>query len=188
MALRNYCFILLVVVYIVLCGCGTGGSAESLAEECASKLPEVMMCVPFASGKEATPQQKCCESVTDMKKSNPACLCFMIQQIHNGTNPALQKMNIQESRLLQLPSACKIANASVSDCPKLLNLPPNSPDAAIFKNNGSTTSSPTTGGTTSSPSTSDSYGFKHGEPTFLTSAMVYVLLFVVVFSISGFGA
>ncbi|KAI3720417.1 hypothetical protein L6452_21333 [Arctium lappa] len=187
MAIRNYTLILLAVACILLCGCATGGSAESLAEQCAAKLPEVMMCVPFASGKEATPQQKCCDSVTDMKKSNPACLCFLIQQIHNGTNPALQKMNIQESRLLQLPSACKIADASISDCPKLLNLSPNSPEAAIFKNNGSTTTSPTTGGTKSSRSTSGSYGFKHEAPTSLASVMVSVLLFVV-FSISGFGA
>ncbi|PWA69834.1 hypothetical protein CTI12_AA241080 [Artemisia annua] len=180
MAMTNYFLALATIVCtIISCTCGTGSAAESLAEECSKQLPQVMTCVAFASGKESTPQQKCCDSVTQMKNSNPACLCFLIQQIHNGTNPALKQMNIQESKLLQLPSACKIANASISNCPKLLNLPPNSPDAAIF-NNVSSTVTPTTGGTTtSSQSTSGSLGFKHEAPVLLGSVMVFVLYFLV---------
>ncbi|KAL7606915.1 non-specific lipid transfer protein GPI-anchored 1 [Lactuca sativa] len=182
MAMRNYCLSLFTVVCIVICGSGIGGSAQSLADQCASKLPEVMTCVAFASGKESTPQKKCCDSVTEMKESNPACLCFLIQQIHNGTNPALKSMNIQEARLLQLPSACKIAGASISDCPKLLKLPPNSPDAAIFSNVTTTpTTSPATGGTTSSTSTSPSHGFKYEAPMFLGSAIVSLLMFYVLY-------
>lgn len=103
------------IVCMVVCGCVA--AEESLAQECASKLTAVMTCVAFATGKEATPQPKCCDSVKEMKDDNPACLCFLIQQIHNGTNPMLKKINVQESRLLQLSSACKIANASISDCP-----------------------------------------------------------------------
>ncbi|KAL4587051.1 hypothetical protein LXL04_011701 [Taraxacum kok-saghyz] len=180
MAMTNYCSVVLAVVCIVLCGSGTGGWAQSLADQCASKLPEVMSCVAFASGKETTPQKKCCDSVTEMKESNPACLCFLIQQIHNGTNPALKSMNIQESRLLQLPSACKLANASISDCPKLLKLPANSPDAAIFNNVTTPTTSPTTGGgtTTSSTSTSPSHGFKYEAPMFVGSTMLSLLFYV----------
>ncbi|KAI8023003.1 Non-specific lipid transfer protein GPI-anchored 1 [Camellia lanceoleosa] len=63
-------------------------------------------------------------------------------------------MGIQESRLLHLPSACKLTNASVSDCPKLLNIPSTSPDYAIFTNSSSTTS-PSTVTRTSSPSTAN---------------------------------
>ncbi|XP_071736408.1 non-specific lipid transfer protein GPI-anchored 1-like [Rutidosis leptorrhynchoides] len=176
---KSYCLMSLVTVSIVLCGFVISGSAQSLAEQCSQKLPQVMTCVAFASGKEDKPEQKCCDSVMNMKESNPACLCFLIQQIHNGTNPALQKMNIQETRLLQLPSACKIANASISDCPKLLNLPPNSPDAAIF-NNVSSTITPTTGSTPSSPTTAGSYGFKYEAPTvLLASITICVLSFLV---------
>ncbi|KAL8218838.1 hypothetical protein R6Q57_022211 [Mikania cordata] len=104
------------MVMITVCG-GIVSADESLGQQCASKLTAVMTCVAFATGKEVTPQQKCCDSVKEMKDDNPACLCFLIQQIHNGTNPMLKKMNIQEARLLQLSSACKIANASISDCP-----------------------------------------------------------------------
>nr|XP_043613894.1 non-specific lipid transfer protein GPI-anchored 1-like [Erigeron canadensis] len=123
------------LVFMVACGGVKAAEDPKLAQECASKLTEVMTCVSFATGKEATPEKKCCDSIKEMKDSNPACLCFLIQQIHNGTNPMLQKMKIQESRLLLLPSACKIVNASTTECPKLLKLPPGSPDAAIFINN-----------------------------------------------------
>ncbi|KAI3733341.1 hypothetical protein L6452_12784 [Arctium lappa] len=165
------------VVLTVLTVALTGAAAEqSLAEQCASKLTAVMTCVAFATGKEASPQPKCCDSVKEMKESNPACLCFIIQQIHNGTNPALQKMNIQESRLLQLPSACKIANASITDCPRLLKLPANSPDAAIFTNNGSSIVSPTTGGMPSSTSASPmgSHAVKYGAPRVVVSILIPV--------------
>ncbi|KAM0047434.1 putative bifunctional inhibitor/plant lipid transfer protein/seed storage helical [Helianthus debilis subsp. tardiflorus] len=173
--------IVVTTVGLLLCIVGGGWAQQSLSEQCSQKLPEVMTCVAFASGKEGSPQQKCCDSVKEMKESNPACLCFLIQQIHNGTNPALQKMNIQEARLLQLPSACKLANASVSDCPKLLKLPPNSPDAAIFNNVTNTVSTPTGG---SSPtSTTPSQAFKHGATTLLSSIIVSFLVFL----ISGFG-
>ncbi|KAJ0717747.1 putative bifunctional inhibitor/plant lipid transfer protein/seed storage helical [Helianthus annuus] len=107
------------VMWMVACG-GVGAGEESLAQQCSTKVTAVMTCVDFATGKEPAPQKKCCDSVKEMKDSNPACLCFIIQQIHNGTNPMLKKMNIQESRLLQLSSACKIANASISDCPSNL--------------------------------------------------------------------
>ncbi|KAF9625478.1 hypothetical protein IFM89_023394 [Coptis chinensis] len=43
-------------------------------------------------------------------------------------------MDLQEAKLLQLPTACNLVNANISDCPKLLNLAPNSPDMGIFTN------------------------------------------------------
>ncbi|XP_071688588.1 non-specific lipid transfer protein GPI-anchored 1-like [Rutidosis leptorrhynchoides] len=135
----------LVAIVMVICSGNKAANESSLGQQCASKLTAVMTCVAFATGKEAAPEQKCCDSVQEMKDSNPACLCFIIQQIHNGTNPMLQKMKIKETRLLQLPSACKIANASVTECPKLLKLPSNSADAAIFTSN-STMVPPTSGG------------------------------------------
>ncbi|KAL8269126.1 hypothetical protein R6Q59_002924 [Mikania micrantha] len=164
-------------LYCLVFGCmmlvwGACGD-ESLAQQCSEKLPEVMTCTAFASGKESSPEAKCCDSVKEMKESNPACLCFLIQQIHNGTNPMLQKMNIQEARLLQLPSACKIANATISDCPKLLKLPPNSPDAKIFSNVTNTVSPPTSG---SGGASTPSHGFKHAIVSI--SIILYGLLFL----------
>ncbi|KVI05711.1 non-specific lipid transfer protein GPI-anchored 1-like [Cynara cardunculus var. scolymus] len=164
-----------VLITVVWMSGGVTAAEQSLGEQCASKLTAVMTCVAFATGKEAAPQQKCCDSVKEMKDSNPACLCFVIQQIHNGTNPALQKMKIQESRLLQLPAACKIANASITDCPRLLKLPANSPDAAIFTSNSSIV--PTTaGGMPSSTSSSRSDAVKYDAPLVVASIFIPVTL------------
>ncbi|XP_076882110.1 non-specific lipid transfer protein GPI-anchored 1-like [Bidens hawaiensis] len=154
---------------------GVKSVEPSLMQQCASKLTVMMTCVDFATGKDETPHKKCCDSVKEMKDSNPACLCFLIQQIHNGKNPMLKKINVQESRLLQLSSACQIANANISDCPKLLKLPSNSSDAAIFTKNG-TIVPPTTGGTSPSSATTTSllgsHALKYNAPSILRSIWV----------------
>ncbi|KAL2510349.1 Non-specific lipid transfer protein GPI-anchored 1 [Forsythia ovata] len=154
----------LVFVFMAVCGgfVGLGGADDaSLANKCSAEFQKVLACLTFATGKADTPTKECCVAVTDLKETNPACICFFIQQIHNGSNPAIKQMGIQESRLLQLPSACKMANASISECPKLLHLPANSPDAAIFNTNFTTT--PTASPGKSSPTTDGgSNGFQHG--------------------------
>ncbi|GER56438.1 lipid-transfer protein [Striga asiatica] len=117
-----------------------GGQDESsLAGKCSAQFQKVTQCLPFATAKAAAPSRDCCDSVGSLKESDPACLCFIIQQIHNGTNAAVKSMGVQETRLLQLPSACRLANASVAECPRLLHLPPNSSDAAIFTNASTST-------------------------------------------------
>ncbi|KAL0385347.1 UNVERIFIED_CONTAM: Non-specific lipid transfer protein GPI-anchored 1 [Sesamum radiatum] len=130
------------------------GADDSIAAKCSSEFTKVTQCLPFVTAKAAAPSKECCDSVTDLKDTNPACICYIIQQIHNGSNAAVKSMGVQESRLLQLQSACKLANASVSECPKLLHLPPNSPDAAIFTNTSTaTTTTPVATPSTSTPTT-----------------------------------
>ncbi|GAA0168172.1 hypothetical protein Leryth_017983 [Lithospermum erythrorhizon] len=116
---------------------------DTLQTECATLFTKMTNCLAFASGKNDAPTKECCTSVTEVKDSNPACLCFFIQQVHKG-DANLKSLGLQETRLLQLPSVCKLTNASVSECPKLLNLPANSPDATIFKNASNASSSPAT--------------------------------------------
>ncbi|KAI7752751.1 hypothetical protein M8C21_026833 [Ambrosia artemisiifolia] len=184
----NKLFVLVTVIVVwMVTYRGVEAAEDSLAQECSKKLTAVMTCVDFATGKEATPQKKCCDSVKEMKDSNPACLCFVIQQIHNGTNPMLKSINIQESRLLQLSSACNIANASISDCPRLLKLPPNSPDASIFTNNA--TIVPPTSGRTPSSTTSalgSSRALKYKAPGILRSTWIPLIFLLVVSSKSVF--
>ncbi|MCD9646462.1 hypothetical protein HAX54_036328 [Datura stramonium] len=95
-------------------------------------------------------------------------------------------MGIQEDKLLLLPSACKLANASISNCPKLLNIPQNSPDYAIFTN---ATKSPVTtpaGASSSSSSSSDttkdaSNGFKNSpQLSVVAAAAALVAIFLAV--------
>lgn len=113
-------------------------AADTLADQCSDSFEKLPTCLTFATGKAATPTKDCCTSVTTIKESKPVCLCYIIQQIHTGANPQLKSFGIQETKLLQLPSACKLTNASTADCPKLLKIPANSPDAAIFMDPSST--------------------------------------------------
>ncbi|KAF9597019.1 hypothetical protein IFM89_014884 [Coptis chinensis] len=55
------------------------------------------------------------------------------EEAHDGAS-SFKQMGLQEAKLLQLPTACNLVNANISDCPKLLNLAPNSPDMGIFTN------------------------------------------------------
>ncbi|KAK6252768.1 hypothetical protein QUC31_014488 [Theobroma cacao] len=148
---------------------GVGAADESgLANECSKDFQSVMTCLNFAQGKVATPTKECCSSVSTIKENEPKCLCYLLQQTQTSGAQNLKSLGVQEAKLLQLPSACQLKNASVSDCPKLLGLSPNSPDAAIFTNASSTattTTSPSTGTSSSSASEkSDSSNFSGAKP------------------------
>ncbi|RDX64939.1 Non-specific lipid transfer protein GPI-anchored 1, partial [Mucuna pruriens] len=127
--------IVVVVVGLILWSCVSVGESEGadLAAKCNLLAQKVIPCLNFATGQVAVPTKDCCDATSKIKMSNPECLCFVIQQTHKGS-PEVKNMGIQEGRLLQLPTACNLKNASTTNCPKLLGLSPNSPDAAIFRN------------------------------------------------------
>ncbi|XP_019199794.1 PREDICTED: non-specific lipid transfer protein GPI-anchored 1-like [Ipomoea nil] len=156
------------LVLLVVCGGGGAAAKDDLKDKCGKESPKVMDCLSYAIGTADAPSKKCCDSVSSIKETDPVCLCYVIQQVHKGDS-SVTSLGIKEDRLLKLPSECKLANASTTNCPKLLNLPAGSPDAAIFTN--ATTSHATSktpgaspGGSTSQPATAggDSGGsFKH---------------------------
>ncbi|KAL6190591.1 hypothetical protein ACLB2K_036985 [Fragaria x ananassa] len=121
---------------------GSSGAAETVAQKCNDQFQKVAVCLTYATGKAATPTKECCESVKGLKETEPECLCYVIEQANSGTEE-IKKMGIQVAKLLQLPSACSLKNASASNCPALLGLAPNSPDAAIFTNATTTATSAT---------------------------------------------
>lgn len=147
-------WILFFVVALLVLVCGEAVTTE---KKCGDDFTKVTTCMAFATGKSDTPTKECCTSVTEIKQSDPECLCYFIQQTHSGSQ-SVKSLGIQESRLLLLPSACKLTNASVSDCPKLLKIPSTSPDYAIFTNSSSTTSPSTVTGTSSPSTANDSSG------------------------------
>ncbi|KAG6791328.1 hypothetical protein POTOM_000445 [Populus tomentosa] len=121
---------------------------DSLSAECSSAFQKVMGCLSYATGKANTPTKDCCSAVQGVKDSEPKCLCYVMQQAHNGS-AQFKSLGVQEAKLLQLPTACQLQNASLSFCPnlwlekhpELLGLSPGSADAAIFTN-ASTTATP----------------------------------------------
>ncbi|XP_050276194.1 non-specific lipid transfer protein GPI-anchored 1 [Quercus robur] len=143
-----------ILFFVLLCGLICEVSGAGVAEKCSQQLSNVAQCLSFASGKAETPTKECCTSVKGMRDSDPECLCFMIQQTHNGSE-AIKNLGIQEARLLQLPTACNLKNSSISDCPKLLGLAPGSPDAAIFTNASTATPTPTSSSSSEKANASD---------------------------------
>ncbi|XP_021279422.1 non-specific lipid transfer protein GPI-anchored 1 isoform X2 [Herrania umbratica] len=98
---------------------GVGAADESgLANECSKDFQSVMTCLNFAQGKVATPTKECCSSVSSIKENEPKCLCYLLQQTQTSGAQNLKSLGVQEAKLLQLPTACQLKNASVSDCPR----------------------------------------------------------------------
>ncbi|KAG5605149.1 hypothetical protein H5410_026641 [Solanum commersonii] len=171
----------LVVLLIVCSGIVlANGDDKSLGDKCGAEFQKVAACLTYATGKAPSPSKECCDAAEDIKDHDPVCLCYIIEQIHKGSSPQLKSMGIQEEKLLQLPSACKLTNASISNCPKLLNIPPTSPDYATFTNATSKSPVSTTpsSSSSSSPDTNKdvSNGFKNGPQLSVTGTVVAAAL------------
>ncbi|RDY11852.1 Non-specific lipid transfer protein GPI-anchored 1, partial [Mucuna pruriens] len=171
---------LLVVMVGVMINPARG--ADDLTTKCSQVIQKVLPCLNFATGKEDKPEEKCCDATTSIKDTNPECLCYIIQQTHKGSSE-VKDLGIQEAKLLQLPSACNVKNASITNCPKLLGLPPNSPDAAIFTNASKVT--PAAGNSTSTQSENASYG-SMVRPSSVIDVVMMGLTIVVVMIPTGF--
>ncbi|KAB1225826.1 Non-specific lipid transfer protein GPI-anchored 1 [Morella rubra] len=143
----------LFLFFLVLffCGLVCKVRAADLATKCSEDFDKVVKCLNFVTAKEATPTKDCCTSISEIRDKNPECLCFFILQTRNGSEQ-IKNLGIQEARLLQLPTACSLKNASISNCPRLLGLSPTSPDAAIFTNASATITGPASTATPASSS------------------------------------
>ncbi|GMI89503.1 glycosylphosphatidylinositol-anchored lipid protein transfer 13 [Hibiscus trionum] len=137
----------MVVVCFVVASWAIMSTMGDDEKECADQLANLASCIPFVSGTAKKPAPECCQDTQKLKATKPKCLCLLIKQ---STDPSLG-LPVNSTLALQMPSACSI-DAKVSDCPSILNLSPDSPDAKIFKeaDQGSTTTS------TSSPPATES--------------------------------
>lgn len=154
----------------------SAAAAATLAEQCSDDFQKVTTCLNYATGKAETPTKDCCDSVTEIKGKDPVCLCYIIQQTHNGSEQ-IKSIGLQESRLIQLPTACKLTNASISDCPKLLNISSSSPDYSIFTNTSSATTTPSTGTGTSTVTTPTSDGYSNHGPQLIPLFVIATAIF-----------
>lgn len=152
---------------------------DSLSTECSSAFQKVMGCLSYATGKANTPTKDCCSAVQGVKDSEPKCLCYVMQQAHNGS-AQFKSLGVQEAKLLQLPTACQLQNASLSFCPKLLGLSPGSADAAIFTN-ASTTATPAASTGTGKSQGGDSGGIQLIRPPLAGLLMIVAAIFVFAF-------
>ncbi|KAM1508399.1 hypothetical protein ACFX10_017716 [Malus domestica] len=125
----------------------TMATMEDDEKECADQMADLAACIPFVSGTSKKPMPECCENTKKLKANKPKCLCVLIKE---STDPSMG-LPVNTTLVLQMPSACDI-DGKISDCPSILNLPPNSPDAKFFKEADSNSStSPTSNGHESPP-------------------------------------
>ncbi|XP_077212211.1 non-specific lipid transfer protein GPI-anchored 14-like [Tasmannia lanceolata] len=145
----------LMCVILVMAMVVTSGTMEEDEKDCADQLTNMASCIPFVSGSAKKPTQQCCDDTMKVKTSKPKCLCVLIKE---STDPSMA-LPVNTTLALQMPSACNI-DAKVSDCPSLLKLSPDSPDAKIFKDSNADSTLPATttppSSSSSSPSTASS--------------------------------
>ncbi|CAN1295194.1 Non-specific lipid transfer protein GPI-anchored 1 [Linum perenne] len=169
-------FITLFTITILAAAAHDPPSAGDMAKDCSKEIQGVMPCLGFAQGKQAAPSKECCDNTKDTKENKPKCLCYIMEQTHNGGSQ-FKSLGVQEAKLIQLPTTCQLKNASLSYCPGLLGLAPNSPDAAIFSNSSAATATPSTGTSTPLPGG----GSRHGPFLAGSWGIAFVLVSSLIF-------
>ncbi|EPS62245.1 non-specific lipid-transfer protein, partial [Genlisea aurea] len=98
--------------------------------KCADTLGGVITCLPYVSDQAKSPTKDCCSGFQTVLQESPQCICLLIK---DRNDPGLG-LQIDVPRAMSLPQICKIhTNQTVGDCPAILHLPPNSPDAQVFQ-------------------------------------------------------
>ncbi|KAM0038157.1 putative plant non-specific lipid-transfer protein/Par allergen [Helianthus debilis subsp. tardiflorus] len=117
---------ILVVTIAVLCGYTMAQSSSG----CTNVIISMSPCLNYISGNSSTPSSGCCTQLATVVKSQPQCLC----EVLNGGGSSLG-LNINQTQALELPRACNVQTPPTSQC-----------------NAGSPGSSPTTPSSSNSPS------------------------------------
>ncbi|KAH9774732.1 AAI domain-containing protein [Citrus sinensis] len=131
--------IMLVIVLMMISSSGTMADKAKDREECTNQLVGLSTCLPYVGGDAKAPTPDCCSGLKQVLKNDKKCLCVIIR---DRNDPELG-LNINVTLALGLPSVCH-APANVSQCPALLHLDPNSPEAQVFYQFGRNRSSPHT--------------------------------------------
>ncbi|CDP17362.1 unnamed protein product [Coffea canephora] len=116
-------------------------------EKCANQLVGLEGCLPYVGGDAKSPTIDCCSGLKGVLQHSRECLCILVKD-RNDPNLGLK---INATLALSLPDKCH-APANVSECPALLHLAPNSPDAKVFEDfakNGNGSATAEAGGSSS---------------------------------------
>ncbi|KAL2466268.1 Bifunctional inhibitor/lipid-transfer protein/seed storage 2S albumin superfamily protein [Abeliophyllum distichum] len=126
-----FCFVILMIV-----GCVSSDFAQD-KKECANQLLSLSSCIGFVSGEVKAPTPSCCTELRKDMMNNMLCLCILVR---DRNEPSLG-FKLNATLALRLPSVCHV-QSNATACPDLLHLAPNSPEAQVFEQFGS---SPTAG-------------------------------------------
>ncbi|KAI3798162.1 hypothetical protein L1987_33431 [Smallanthus sonchifolius] len=98
---------ILVVTIAVLCGCGMAQSSSG----CTNVIISMSPCLNYITGNSSTPSSGCCTQLASVVKSQPQCLC----EVLNGGGSSLG-LNINQTQALELPGACNVQTPPTSQC------------------------------------------------------------------------
>uniref|UniRef100_A0A0E0KKD5 Bifunctional inhibitor/plant lipid transfer protein/seed storage helical domain-containing protein n=1 Tax=Oryza punctata TaxID=4537 RepID=A0A0E0KKD5_ORYPU len=129
MAAARWWVVVAAAAMVVAAAPAKGDFAADKAE-CADKLMALATCLTYVEEKATAraPTRDCCAGLGQVVAGSKKCLCVLVK---DRDEPALG-FRINVTRAMDLPSACSIS-ATFSDCPKMLNMSPDSKEAEIFK-------------------------------------------------------
>ncbi|KAL0914338.1 hypothetical protein M5K25_014679 [Dendrobium thyrsiflorum] len=78
---------------------------------CTTAIISLSPCLNYISGSSSTPSSSCCSQLASIVKSQPQCLCMVV----NGGG-SIVGISINKTQALALPSACKVQTPSASLC------------------------------------------------------------------------
>ncbi|KAL4578437.1 hypothetical protein LXL04_014560 [Taraxacum kok-saghyz] len=120
---------------VLLCGHGMAQSSSG----CTNVIISMSPCVNYISGNSSTPSSGCCTQLASVVKSQPQCLC----EVLNGGGSSLG-LNINQTQALELPKACNVQTPPTTQCnagsPEGSPITPNNPSGS-----GGTGTVPSTG-------------------------------------------
>ncbi|GKD61297.1 YLS3-like protein [Tanacetum coccineum] len=139
MKMGSRLLVLWLAMVMVLVGLSKG-DLDKDKQQCAQKLIELSACLPYVSGQaKGPPTPACCDALKPVLQTSKVCLCILIK---DRDDPKLG-IKINANLALGLPDSCHLPS-NITECPKLLNLSPKSPEAKIFedyKSNNATAAS-----------------------------------------------
>ncbi|XP_071707666.1 non-specific lipid transfer protein GPI-anchored 26-like [Rutidosis leptorrhynchoides] len=126
---------ILAIVIATLCNYATAQSSS----DCTNVIVSMSPCLNYISGNTSTPSAGCCTQLSSVVKSNPQCLC----EVLNGGGSSLG-LNINQTQALELPKACNVQTPPTSKCsaasPGGSPTTPSSPNTPSGSGGGSNTS------------------------------------------------
>ncbi|XP_076945211.1 non-specific lipid transfer protein GPI-anchored 5-like [Bidens hawaiensis] len=123
------------IIISMLCGYGMAQSSSG----CTNVIISMSPCLNYITGNSSTPSSGCCTQLDSVVKSQPQCLCDVL----NGGGSSLG-LNINQTQALELPKACNVQTPPTSQCNAAS--PGGSPTTPSTPNSG-------TGGSNTVPST-----------------------------------
>ncbi|PWA83014.1 Bifunctional inhibitor/plant lipid transfer protein/seed storage helical domain-containing protein [Artemisia annua] len=98
---------LIAITMALLCGYGMAQSSSG----CTNVIISMSPCLSYMNGNSSTPSSGCCTQLASVVKSQPQCLC----EVLNGGGSSLG-LNINQTQALELPKACNVQTPPTSQC------------------------------------------------------------------------